>query len=246
MRLMTPIWLLLCCTGVACAQTSPIILEGIVIDSLKNNGLLQATVLLIPVKDSAQTRLQLTDQQGRFAFTGVAPNQYRLRVSYVGYQTWVHPIRIAASNKLAQLTPIRLAIQTQRLTEVTVQRDIPILFKKDTIEYRADSFSAQPNALLEDLLKRLPGVEVNNDGSVSAQGQLVQQIFVDGKPFFGNDPKMATQNLPASLIKTIQVFEKRSDQATFSGVDDGKRAKTINIITKPEAKKGYSGSKSPE
>ncbi len=241
MRLFSTIWLLLCFIGSASAQTNRMTLQGTVVDSLHQMALPQATVLLTLQADSAQTKLQLTNQQGRFSFTLLPKEYYRLQVSYVGYRTWVKSIRISTTNKLLQLEPIRLIPQIQRLNEVKVQSTSPIQVKQDTVEYNADSFGSQPNALLEALLKKLPGIDVRGDGSVRAQGQVVQQIFVDGKPFFGTNLTMATQNLPASLIKTVQVFEKRSDKATFSGIDDGSRIKTINLITKPDGRKGLFG-----
>ncbi len=131
--------------------------------------------------------------------------------------------------------------QTVRLDEVQIRRPPPITIRNDTLEFDATAFATRPNTLLEDLLRKLPGVDVNVDGSVRAQGKTVQQVFVNGKPFFGTDPTMATRNLPAELIDKIQVVDNRSDQSTFSGVDDGTRVRTINIVTRPEGRQGIFG-----
>ncbi|MEL6843005.1 MAG: outer membrane beta-barrel protein, partial [Bacteroidota bacterium] len=115
------------------------------------------------------------------------------------------------------------------------------LIREDTIEYNADAFNVLPNATVEDLLKRMPGIEVERDGTVKAQGETVQQVLVDGKEFFGTDPKMATKNLPAAVVDKVQVFDQKSDQAQFSGVDDGNEQKTINLELKEDAKAGIFG-----
>jgi hypothetical protein len=128
------------------------------------------------------------------------------------------------------------------LKEVVIkgERD-PVTIKQDTIEYNAGSFKVQPNAVVEDLLKRLPGVEVDRDGTVKAQGQQVRRVTVDGKEFFGRDPKIATKNLPADAVDKVQVFDRKSDQAQFTGIDDGQREKTINLSLKEEKKKEFLG-----
>lgn len=126
------------------------------------------------------------------------------------------------------------------LQEVIVEAP-PIQIKKDTIEFRADAFKVKPNATAEDLLKKLPGVQVDKDGNVKAQGEDVQKVYVDGKEFFGNDPKMATKNITADMIESVQVFDDMSDQAKFTRIDDGSRSKTLNIKLKKDRRKGYFG-----
>lgn len=241
MRLLILIWLLFICVKIAYAQPTRFILQGIVLDSLHKSPLSKATVILISQADSARTQLQVTDQQGRFSFILLSLKSYKLQVSYVGYQTVIKSVFITTTQKLVQLEPIRLQIQIQRLAEVRVLHTSPIQLKQDTVEYNADSFTVRPNSLLEELLQKLPGMEVRGDGTVLAQGQVIQQLFVDGKPFFGYNPRMATQNLPASLVKSVQLFDQKSEKAIFSGVEDGSRAKTINIITKPDGQHGLFG-----
>ena len=135
---------------------------------------------------------------------------------------------------------VYMKVEAKEFEEVVVTQS-PISVKNDTLEYRASSFKTKPNAVVEDLLKKLPGVTVDNDGNVTAQGEQVQRIFVDGKRFFGNDPKMATKNLPPDIVEKIQVYDAMSDQSAFSGFDDGTRIKTINITTKKGRKRGYFG-----
>src|SRR5690606_19434960 len=123
---------------------------------------------------------------------------------------------------------------------VIVERP-PIVIKGDTVEFSASAFKTKPNAVAEDLLKKLPGVEVDMDGNVTAQGEAIQKIYVDGKEFFGSDPKLATRNITAEMIESVQVFDDMSDQAKFTRIDDGSRSKTINIRLKKNMRKGYFG-----
>ncbi len=132
--------------------------------------------------------------------------------------------------------------RTKVLSEVTITAEAPpVTLVGDTIQYNARSFKTQPNANVEDLLKRLPGVKVEKDGTVKAQGEKVQKVLVDGKEFFGNDPKIATKNLPADAIDKVQVYDKLSDQAQITGFDDGNSEKTINLKLKKDKKKGVFG-----
>ncbi|MCE3281844.1 MAG: hypothetical protein K0Q66_581, partial [Chitinophagaceae bacterium] len=133
-----------------------------------------------------------------------------------------------------------LNVVSKDLGNITVT-SAPVVIKGDTTEFNAGSFKTKPNASTEDLLKKLPGVQVDKDGNVKAQGEDVKKVLVDGKQFFGNDPKMATKNLPADVIDKVQVYDAQSDQSAFSGFDDGNREKTINIITKKDRRKGYFG-----
>ena len=135
---------------------------------------------------------------------------------------------------------IYLRTASKDLGNVTVTQSV-IQMKNDTMEISASAFKTKPNAVAEDLLKKIPGMEVAKDGSVKSQGETVQRVLVDGKRFFGDDPKMATRNLPPDVIDKIQLFDDLSDQSKFTGFDDGNRVKTINITTKKDKRKGYFG-----
>src|SRR5260221_877784 len=117
----------------------------------------------------------------------------------------------------------------------------PIKVKNDTIQFNASGFKTIPNATAEDLIKKLPGMEVDKEGNVKSQGEQVQKVYVDGKEFFGNDPKLATKNITADMIESVQVFDDMSDQAKFTKIDDGSRSKTMNIKLKKDRNKGYFG-----
>ncbi|MDB5239716.1 MAG: TonB-dependent receptor, partial [Spirosoma sp.] len=227
----------------AFAQSGSI--KGLVVDSLTRKPLLEASVSLLSARDSSLVTFGITDGDGRFSFPKVSEGAYRVLVTYVGYQSRSRRVTVSNANATADAGTIELVSQTQTLGEVQVQGEkAPIAVKGDTLEFNADSFKTRPNSQVEDLLKKLPGVEVSRDGTVKAQGQEVKKVLVDGKPFFGNDPKMATRNLPADIIDKVQLYDQQSEQSQFSGVDDGDREKTINITTKKDKRKGTFGQQS--
>ena len=216
--------------------------RGIIIDSTSQKALLEANVSLLNARDSSFVQVQSTGGEGEFALTGVAPGTYQLLVTYVGYQAKRTRISITTDRPDVVVGTLLLQPQANNLNEVVVQGErAPVSVKGDTLEFNAGSFKTQPNAQVEDLLKKLPGMEVDRDGNVKAQGQDVKRILVDGKPFFGNDPKMATRNLPADMIERVQVFDRQSDQSQFSGVDDGDRDRTVNLVTKRDRRRGVFG-----
>ncbi len=201
-----------------------------------------ATVLLLQQKDSALIKFGVTDVQGNFELKGIAKGDYIFKVSYVGFAT--HTKKIAATGDQLELDlgKVQLFSHSSQLGEVLVQADkAPVIVKRDTIEFNAGSFKTKTNATVEDLLKKLPGVEVATDGTVSAQGEEVKRVMVDGREFFGQDPKLATRNLPADAVEKVQVFDKKSDQAVFTGIDDGQKEKTINLELKEEKRHGAFG-----
>ncbi|GAB3704005.1 TonB-dependent receptor [Spirosoma flavus] len=228
----------------AFAQSSGVI-RGAVVDSVSRKPLLEASVSLLSARDSSLVSFGITDGDGKFEFPKVAEGQYRVLVSYLGYRSRAKRVSITKTDLTADAGTLELVGESQTLNEVSVQGErAPVAVKGDTLEFNAGSFKTRPNAQVEELLKKLPGVEVDRDGAIKAQGQTVTKVMVDGKPFFGNDPKMATRNLPADIIDKVQLFDQASEQSAFSGVDDGDREKTINITTKKDKKKGSFGQQS--
>jgi hypothetical protein len=197
--------------------------------------------MLLAAKDSVLVSFAATDGTGKFLLKNVNAGNYLLKLSYVGFRTQTETLEIGEAAEV-DLGSMTLSAAAEVLSEVEIKADhVPIQIKKDTIEYNADAFQTQPNAVVEDLLKRLPGLEVGADGSIKAQGEDVQNVFVDGKQFFGTDPKVATKNLPAKAVKKVKVYDKLSDMAEFSGIDDGQREKTINLELREEFKTGLFG-----
>lgn len=213
-------------------------ISGTVVDST-GAPLPGATVVLLQQKDSVLVSFGITESDGRFEIRRAPADDYLLQITYVGYDTWHRPIALQQSEELGAIT---LTPVSTLLDEVVVKGEqIPILMKNDTVEYNADAFQVRPQAAVEELLKKLPGVEVDRQGNIRAQGEQVNRVLVDGKEFFGSDPKIATQNLPADAVDKVQVFDKRSEMAEFSGIDDGEREKTINLALKEDKKQGYFG-----
>jgi hypothetical protein len=201
-----------------------------------------ATVLLLNAKDSSLVNFALTNHEGFFELKNVARQEYLFKVSYMGYAPLIKAVSPSVDQTVVDLGALEMHPITRELAAITIESErAPVTIKKDTIEFNAGSFKTKENALVEDLLKNLPGVEVDNDGTIRAQGEQVQRVTVDGKTFFGNDPKLATRNLPADAIDKIQVFDKKSDQSVFTGIDDGQKEKTINLQLKEEKRKGAFG-----
>lgn len=225
----------------AVALAQKINIRGTLKDSA-NSPLPSATVLLLNAKDSALVNFAASGHDGSFEIVNVRKQNYLLKITYVGYKPHMLALDLVTVGRDFDVGAISLQPEVNQLDElmITAARD-PVTIKKDTIEFNAESFKTPENAAVEELLKRLPGVEVDNDGTIRAQGEQVRRVTVDGKSFFGTDPKIATKNLPADAIAKVQVYDKKSDQAVFTGIDDGQREKTINLELKEEKRKGAFG-----
>ncbi len=215
-------------------------LKGRLIDSVSHQSLSSASITVLDAQDSTLEVFGLSHEDGSFELKNISMGTFLVKITFQGYKTFRRKIALNKEKLLIDLGDVYLKIKTNELEEVIVTES-PIVIKKDTIEYNAGSFKTKPNAVVEDLLKKLPGVEVAKNGTITAQGETVQRVLVDGKRFFGDDPKMATRNLPPDVVDKIQVYDAQSDQSTFSGFDDGSRTKTINITTKKDKRKGYFG-----
>ncbi|MVM29482.1 outer membrane beta-barrel protein [Spirosoma sp. HMF4905] len=217
---------------------------GSVIDSVSGKPLRLASVSLITDKDSAYIDATITNGDGQFRLRNVGTGRFRLLVTFLGYRNASFWVTVGRETPV-DVGVLRMTEQANTLNEVVVKQErAPIAVKGDTVEFNANSFKTQPNAQVEELLRKLPGVEVARDGTIKAQGQAVSRVLVNGKPFFGNDPKMATRNLPADIIDKVQLYDQSSDQSQFSGIDDGNRERTINLTIKRNKQKGYFGQNS--
>lgn len=215
--------------------------KGQVLDTL-SSPMPSSTVMLLHAKDSALANFGVTDLKGFFEIKNIDKGDYFLKITFVGYATCMKRVTNPAAGTVVDLGKIKMEPEAKQLSEVVVQAEkAPVTVKKDTIEFNAGSFKLKKNATVEDLLKKLPGVEVATDGTVKAQGEQVQRVMVDGREFFGRDPKLATRNLPADAIDKVQVYDKKSDQAVFTGIDDGQKEKTINLELKEEKRNGAFG-----
>ena len=218
-----------------------VVLKGTVIDTTEKKNLTNSVVSILRKSDSLLLAFTRSDGLGNFKLKQLPAGKYLLMVTHPTYADFLEDVELSDS---LQANPMKVMMTTksQLLQEVIIRQQLgAIRFKKDTIEYVADSFRVQPNANVEDLLKKLPGLTVNSKGEITAQGEKVEKVLVDGEEFFGDDPTMATKNIRADAVDKVQVLDKKSDQATFTGIDDGQKTKTINLKLKEDKKNGYFG-----
>ncbi|MEZ0541374.1 outer membrane beta-barrel protein [Fibrella arboris] len=239
--------LAVCPTGPLLAQrsTSRSSIQGMVVDSATGKPLPQASISLMMAHDSSYVTGTITDGEGQFQLRTIAPGAYRLLVTFLSYRNNARSVVVRPGVPVIDVGILQLVEQRKELQEVVVRQERPpVTVKHDTLEFNAGSFKTQQNAAVEELLRKLPGLEVSRDGTIKAQGQTVNRILVDGKPFFGNDPRMATRNLPADIVDKVQLYDQSSDQSQFSGIDDGNRERTINLTLKRDKRRGYFGQNS--
>lgn len=214
--------------------------KGTLADTVYHESMANATISLFMGEDSLADSHSLADSKGFFSIKNLNTGAYHIAISFQGYESIERKFSITPAASEIDLGLIIMKKASDLLDEVIIQRP-PITVNGDTVEFSAGAFKTVPNATAEDLLKKLPGVEVDMNGNVTAQGEAIQKIYVDGKEFFGTDPKMATKNIPADMIESVQVYDDMSDQAKFSRIDDGSRTKTINIKLKKKTRQGYFG-----
>lgn len=228
-------------TGVgASAQKLPGTIRGTLQDSF-SQSLPEATVSVMGAKDSALISFTLTSNSGFFEIKNLDTGAFYLIVSYLGFETLKKPFSVTFEKAYIDLGAIKMERAYKTLGEVVVADEAPIKIKGDTLAFNANFFKTKPNATVEDLIKKLPGMSVEKDGTVKAQGENVQKVYVDGKEFFSNDPKLATKNLTADMIDQVELFDDVSEQSRFNRIDDGSRSKAINLKLKKDKKKGVFG-----
>ncbi len=208
--------------------------KGRIIDS-QGQPLIGATATLLALPDSTIVTGSMTDADGAYEFKDLKPRRYAIKASMTGMDSEITDFTVADTTKVIDLPVLKLYDESTVLKELVVKGvKTAVVAKEDTIEFNADSFHTTENAMVEDLLKKLPGVEVGSDGSITSNGKTISKILVNGKEFFGDDPQMATKNFSAKAVAKVQVVDRKSDQARLTGVDDGEDETVINL----EVKKG--------
>lgn len=240
MREMRKLIVLMVFAFMSVATVTAATLLGMVKEASTGEALIQASVRVLAARDSSLVRGATTDAAGRFRIEGLKAGRYIVEASYVGFSPQLRPVRIADTD--VTLKPFELAESTVMLNEAVVRGiRTPIKVMEDTVEYSAESYKTQPNAVVEDLLKRLPGVEVGSDGKITANGKEVTKILIEGKEFFADDPTVASRNLPVDMVEKLQVVDRKSDLARITGVDDGEDETVINLTVKKNMTDGWFG-----
>jgi hypothetical protein len=217
------------------------ILKGTVIDTSEKRNLSNTVIALLRPADSVLVSYTRSNTTGQFQLQKLPPGKFIVMVTRPAYADYYDRVDLTPGATI-DLGKISMTLKSLLLAEVVVQHKLgAIRIKGDTTEYVADSFKVNPGATVEDLLKILPGIQVDKDGKITAQGETVQKVLVDGEEFFSDDPTIATRGLTADAVAKVQTFDKKSDQATFTGIDDGQKTKTINLQLKEDRKKGYFG-----
>lgn len=215
-------------------------LKGKLVDSISKQSLKDASISVLDGRDSTLEVFGLARADGSFSLSNISFGEMIVQVKFQGYDVVERKVNFTKANANIDLGTIFMKQASNDLGNVTVTQS-PMRMKQDTLEVNASAFKTKPNAVAEDLLRKIPGMEVGKDGSIKSQGEQVQRVLVNGKRFMGDDPKVATRTLPPDVIDKIQVFDDLSDQSKFTGFDDGNRVKTINITTKKDMRKGVFG-----
>ena len=228
--------------SVAFAQQKGVDVTGKVLEKQTQQGIEQAAVRLLNAKDSSMVGGVATDKNGAFILRNITKGTYILNITYMGFEPYYQNLLITGKSNPVKLGNIDLddsgvvlaaAVVTGKAAEVVV--------RNDTTEYNADSFKVAEGSMLEDLLKKMPGVEVDSEGKVTVNGKEIKKIMVDGKEFFSDDPKVASKNLPAKMVDKVQVTDRKSDMAQMTGFDDGEEETILNLTVKPGMKQGWFG-----
>lgn len=213
-------------------------ISGQLLDTKEKSAVLGANVLMVNIKDSTRSKFATTDAQGRFVIGQLERAFYKLRITSVGYKSVNRLFRLTESVDFGTLG---IEADTIMLADVKIEAEvIPVETRGDTVLYNADAFKTNPDATAADLVAKMPGMVVSETG-IEANGETVQQVLLDGKRFFGQDPLLALNTIPSEVVNKIEVFDQASEQSQFTGFDDGNTTKTMNVVTKEDKRNGQFG-----
>mgnify|MGYP001019723714 FL=1 len=236
------ITLSLCTLPMIAQAQSETSISGKLIDEETEEPVPLASVRVLQRADSAFVTGKASNAEGLFTIP-VKSGSYILHISFIGYNDVYRDVQVTSSRPNVKLGNIILSNDNIMLSETVVTAKAPeITVKGDTLEYNADSYKVTESAVVEDLLKKMPGVEIDNEGKITVNGKEIKKILVDGEEFFSNDPKVASKNLPAKMVEKLQVLERRTEMAQMTGFDDGEEENVINLMVRPGMKEGLFGS----
>ena len=198
------------------------------VDEISGEPVGFATVSIVKDGQTKPFKYALTDEKGKATIESVKKGAYTLKAELMGYITYTAKLKMESAD--VDLGKIKMKLDAEVIDAASVSATgNPVIIKKDTVEYTASAFKTTDNDVLEDLLKKLPGVEVSEDGTITANGQTINKITVDGKTFFLDDPQMASKNIPAKMVEKLKVIQKKSEQSEFTGIDDGQEETVIEL-----------------
>lgn len=217
-------------------------IHGVVTDKENNETLPYAHVLLYTLPDSTFITGASCDENGEFIVENVEPKEYLIKASYIGYIDTEKIIKLDGLHQNTKIKPLRLAPDKTMLEEVKIlAAATPLLVKEDTLVYNPEAFRVKDGAMIEDLVKKLPGADLSSDGKLVINGKEIKKILVDGKEFFADDPQFSLKNLPANLIDEIKTYDKKSETAELTGVDDDEGETVLDLKVKKGMKNGWVG-----
>ena len=217
-------------------------IKGRTIDTASTTLLSGTSVAVLNAKDSTLVKFTRTAENGSFEINGIKNGKFILLVSYPKYADFVDHFTLDSTTQVKDYAKINLTGMAKILADVIIKGNRAAMkIKGDTTEFDPKAFNIEPNSKVEDLIKQFPGIQVDKDGKITAQGKAVQKVLVDGEEFFGDDPTLVTKNLRADMVESVQLYDKASDQASFTGIDDGEKTKTLNVKLKEDKKNGYFG-----
>jgi hypothetical protein len=241
MRILILITFVLCVFALSGLAQGTHSIRGVTIDTVAKSKL-PATVIVLNAKDSILVNFTHSAQDGTFTMNSLPSGNFLLMVSHPGHQALLKRFVLGPTVAQYDFGTIKLAPPSRELKEVTIKGEATsIKIKGDTIEYNAKAYVIQPNDRVEDLLRQLPGITIDKDGHITAQGERVQKVLVDGEEFFGDDPTLVTRNIRADMVDKLQLYDAKTEQAKFTGIDDGVKIKTINVQLKEDRKTGVFG-----
>ena len=216
--------------------------KGSVADNAAASNLHNATAMILRAKDSIMVKYARADQEGKFAISNLPEGKYLVLITYPEYADYSDAFTLNAATPTKDFGKINMLLKSKILQDIVIKATpTAIKIKGDTTVFNASAYVVQPNAKVEDLIKQFPGIQVDKDGKVTANGQTVSKFLVDGEEFFGDDPTLVTKNIRADMVKEVQMYDKKSDQAAFTGVDDGQKTRTMNVVLREDKKNGYFG-----
>ena len=217
-------------------------IKGTVIEESNKEPIEQATIRLLNVKDSTFISGVVSSKNGAFSIKNVKKGNYLLAITFIGLEPIYQPLQVTGKTNPVNIGKLEMADGSIMLGEAVITaKAVEVTVRNDTVEYNADSYKVTEGSMLEDLLKKMPGVEIDTEGKVTVNGKEIKKIMVDGKEFFSDDPKVASKNLPAKMVDKVQVLDKKSDMAMMTGFDDGEEEAVINLTVKPGMKHGWFG-----